>query len=61
MKTTLRFNTLEELASYTKKVSPNGYRMNTLELSLYASLSFIELIIAIEQYGAKVVQPYAAA
>jgi hypothetical protein len=59
--TILQFNSISDLASYAKTVNPNGYRMNTADLTLSAHLSSLELALAIEQYKAAVVQEKPAA
>lgn len=61
MKTVVKFNTLEELVKFTKKIDPQGYRMNTIDLSLSAGLSSLECAIAVEQFGAKIVWSCAVA
>jgi hypothetical protein len=53
--TLLQFSNLTELATYIKTVHPDTYLINTMKLTLLASLTAFEVAIAVEQYSAEVV------
>ena len=62
MKTVLlKFNLLSNLSSFCKQVQPATYIINTGPLTLSATLTEFELALAIEQFGAAVVNKHAAA
>lgn len=50
-KTLLKFDTLEALAQFAKKIQPRGYTINTMQLTLAAELTPFERSIAIDEYG----------
>jgi hypothetical protein len=53
MKTSiLKFNNLSDIAIFIKTINPNGYTINTLNLTVCSKLNPFELALAIEQYGA---------
>lgn len=54
--TVLQFNTLSELANYSKMVNDKGYRINVQHLTLKCKLSTSELDIAVKQYRAKMLE-----
>jgi hypothetical protein len=57
MKTTiLKFNSLADLAKCFMIINPNAYLINTPALTLSATLSSFELAVALEQYGAILLQ-----
>ena len=49
--TLLQFPNLTALATYIKAVHPDAYIINTLKLTVLASLTEFETAVAIEQYG----------
>ena len=57
MKNTIRlqFSELSELGSFIKTVHPDTYLVNTMKLTLLASLSDFEIAVAIEQFRGEVV------
>jgi hypothetical protein len=48
----LKFYTLAELCAYLKTVLPHSYTINTLQNTLSAKLSELEVSIAVEKYNA---------
>lgn len=51
----LQFATLTELATYIKVIRPEAYIINTLKLTVLASLTEFEIALALEQYGSALV------
>jgi len=54
--TLLQFPNLTQLATYIKAVHPDAYIINTLKLTVLASLTEFETAVAVEQYGATLVE-----
>lgn len=54
--TLLQFPGLTELATYIKAVHPDAYIINTLKLTVLASLTEFEIALAVEQYGGMFVE-----
>jgi hypothetical protein len=57
--TILKFNTLAELASFLKTVYPQGYTINTLQVTLTCKLTSFEIAVAVEQYNAVLLEEMA--
>ena len=53
--TVLKFNSLSDLSSFAKTTRPAAYIINTLHLTLTATLSSFELALALEEFGGAVV------
>ena len=54
-KLTLQFDTLEDMVQFSKLL-PGGFMMNTIRLNLVGGFSDFEISIALEQFGAKLVE-----
>lgn len=53
--TLLQFNDLSELGCFIKTVHPDTYLVNTMKLTLLATLSDFEIAVAIEQFRGELV------
>lgn len=49
----LQFNTLSELAAYSKQMTGKGYKINVQHLTIECKLNDKELEIACQQFAAK--------
>jgi len=53
--TLLLFSDLSELGSFIKTVHPDTYLVNTMKLTLLATLTDFEIAVAIEQFRGELV------
>ena len=54
--TILQFPTLSELANYARYVHDKGFQINTLKLTLKTKLTEDEIILAMQQFRAEMLE-----